>query len=91
LMSKTPVVTSADVNVRVASHWSKVPCMATEALTANDIELSAREIAKTGASCARLTDGGTTDAKRQRTTIRMLAGVSPRFIVLTAFRFGWTR
>src|SRR6266852_5273913 len=81
LTAKTPVVTSGDVNVRVASHWSKVPWIATDAFTLNAIELPAWVIAKTGASCARLTDGSTTAANRQRATNCILAIVSfPRFI-----------
>jgi len=40
LTSKTAVVTSGDVKVRVASHLSKVPPIATDAFTKNLIELS---------------------------------------------------
>jgi predicted amidohydrolase YtcJ len=53
-----------------ASHLSKLPLIATEALTENLIELSSGVTAKTGA-CARLTDGSTADAKRHRTANRM--------------------
>src|SRR5882762_8519023 len=73
--SKTPVVTSGDVNARVAFHWSNVPCIATDAFTLNAIELSACVIAKTGASCAWLIDGSRTDANRQRAINRMQASV----------------
>jgi hypothetical protein len=48
LMSKTPVQTSGDVNVSAASHLSKLPLIATEALAKNLIELSSGVIAKTG-------------------------------------------
>jgi hypothetical protein len=48
-MSKTPVVTSGDVNVRVASHLSNVPAIEIEELTENLIVLVCGVIAKTGA------------------------------------------
>src|SRR5215467_11731977 len=54
-MSKTPVVGSVDAKVKVASHLSKVPLMATDAFTANLIELSSVVILKTG-TCARRSD-----------------------------------
>src|SRR5262252_7999060 len=73
-MSKTPVVGSVDAKVRVASHFSKVPVTATNAFTANLIELSSVVILKTG-TCARLTDGNTADAKRIRIANRMLVRV----------------
>src|SRR6266436_6639886 len=66
--ARTPVVTSGDVNVRVASHLSKVPWIATDAFTLNAIELPACVIANTGASCARLSDGSRADATRQVAT-----------------------
>jgi hypothetical protein len=69
-MSKTRVDTSGDVNVKVASHLSKMPFIATDASTSNLTELSPGVISKIGA-CARLTDGSTVDAKRQRAAIRM--------------------
>src|SRR5262252_6536733 len=75
-MSKTPVVGSVDAKVRVASHLSKVPLMATDAFTANLIELSSVVILKTG-TCARLTDGNIADAKRIRIANRMLVRVCP--------------
>src|ERR1035441_5538443 len=70
-MSKAPVVTSVDVNVRAASHLSKVPSMATDAFTENLTELSSVVILKTG-TCARLSDGNTADAKKKKTANRML-------------------
>src|SRR5262249_24149455 len=74
-MSKTPVETSGEVNFRVASHLSKLPSIATEAFTKNLTVLTPGVTTKTGA-CARLTDGSTADAKRQRTAmsavVRML-------------------
>src|SRR5258708_5169412 len=85
LTAKTPVVTSGDINVREASHWSKVPFIATDAFTLNAIELSAWVIAKTGASCARLTDGSTAEANRQRATNRMPGGMS--FLCFIGFSY----
>src|ERR1700730_12613493 len=76
-MSKTPVETSVDAKVRVASHLSKVPFMATDAFTANLIELSSVVILKTG-TCARLSDGNTADAKKKKTANRMLPCASFR-------------
>src|SRR5215469_6213680 len=73
-MSKTPVVGSVDAKVRVASHLSKVPLTATDAFTANLIELPSVVILKTG-TCARLTDGNTADAKRMWIANRMLRRV----------------
>src|SRR5271167_1749962 len=74
-MSKTPVETSVDAKVRVASHLSKVPFTATDAFTANLIELSSVVILKTG-TWARLNDGNIADARRQRTANRMVLDVS---------------
>src|ERR1700758_2551884 len=63
-MSRTPVVTSGEVKVRVASHLSKVPSIATEAFTLNLIVLcGGGEIAKTGA-CAWASDGRKAAAAR---------------------------
>src|SRR5215469_18444958 len=70
-MSKTPVVGSVDAKVRVASHLSKVPLTATDAFTANLIELSSVVILKTG-TCARLGVGKTADAKKKKTANCML-------------------
>src|SRR6202040_369766 len=69
-MSSTPVSTSGDVKVRVASHLSKVPFIATDASTSNLIELSVGVISKTGA-CARLSDGNTAENKKDRMARRM--------------------
>src|SRR5271167_5119131 len=55
-MSNTPVVTSGDVNVRVASHLSKLPSIATDAFTKNLTVLASGVITKTGAVCAWLTE-----------------------------------
>src|SRR5580704_2582568 len=74
-MSKTPVVGSVDVKVRVESHLSKVPFTATDAFTANLMELPSVVILKTG-TWARLNDGNTADARRQRTANRTVLGVS---------------
>src|SRR5450432_1942652 len=48
LRSKTPVVTSVDGNTSVASHFSKLPSMATDALTANLTERASGVMTKTG-------------------------------------------
>src|SRR5580704_3163472 len=74
-MSSTPVVGSVEVKVRVASHLSKVPFMATDAFTANLTELSSVENLKTG-TWALLTDGSARDATKQRTANRMVLLVS---------------
>jgi hypothetical protein len=65
-MFKTPVVTSVEVTVKVASHFSNLPSRATDAFTKNLMELSSGVTAKTG-TCALLTDGNTADAKKQKT------------------------
>src|SRR6267142_1161122 len=70
LMSKTAVESSGDVNVRVASHLSNLPAMATDAFTSNCIVLSTGVIAKTGA-CVRPRDGSTADTTRPRVASRM--------------------
>src|SRR5271157_5906249 len=66
LMSMTPVVTSVDGNVSVASHLLNLPSMATEAFTKNLMSLSSGVTAKTGTSCARLSDGNAADNTRHR-------------------------
>src|SRR5271165_7417012 len=70
LMSKTPVVTSVEGNVIVASHLSNFPAIATEALTENWTLLPSCEIANTG-TCAWDGGGSKADAKRQRTKNRI--------------------
>src|SRR5690242_2268838 len=70
-MSKTPVVTSADVNVRVAFHLSNLPAIATEALTENATELSSCVITTVGA-CARHGGVSTADATRPKIAIRIV-------------------
>src|SRR5882724_5872712 len=66
LTSKTAVVTSGDVNVRVASHLSKVQSIATDAFTKNLIELSSGVTTDTG-TCALPSDGRAIDATSQKT------------------------
>src|SRR6516225_2899334 len=73
-MSNTPVITSGDVNVKVASHLSKVPLIATDASTSNLTELSTGVILNTGtppASWARLVDASKTKARIQKMVNRM--------------------
>src|SRR5882672_4337842 len=73
-MSRTPVSTSGEVIVAVASQLSNVPSIATDAFTWNLIELPSFIILMTGTSsgaCARLTDGSTAEAKKHRTANRM--------------------
>src|SRR5580693_7327559 len=73
-MSKTPVVTSVDGNVSVASHWSNLPSRATDACTLNFIELSSFATAMIGTSaggCAGIANGSAADATRQMTANRM--------------------
>src|SRR5579871_6235525 len=65
-MSKTAVESSGEVNVRVASHLSNLPTIATEALTLNFIELSTGVISNTGTFCAVLSDGNKIDAQIQK-------------------------
>src|SRR4029077_13339021 len=74
-MSKTPVETSGDVNVTVASNFWKVPSSATEAFTENLTLLSSCATLKTGA-CARLGDGSTVDATRHRMANRMKSSLN---------------
>src|SRR5215469_9243062 len=91
-MSRTAVDTSAEVNVRVAFHLSKVPLISTDASTANLILLSTGVISKTGTPaefCARIGDGNRMDAKRHKITTRMGGSVSlPQMVVnFKAVRF----
>src|ERR1700756_4000525 len=69
-MSRTPVSTSGEVIVAVASHLSNVPSIATDALTWNLIELPSCKIAKTGTS-SRPPDGSNADVIRHRANNRM--------------------
>jgi hypothetical protein len=64
-MSKTPVESSGDVNVSLASHLSNLPTIATEASTSNLIVLSSVVISKTGGS-AGLADMSRADVNRKR-------------------------
>src|SRR5271163_2845865 len=78
-MSKTPVVTSGEVNVKVEFHLSKVPFIDTDASTSKEIELTSGVIAKTGTPCARLIEGRSKmDANRERVANRMAASVNSR-------------
>src|SRR5260221_10180547 len=70
MISKTPVVSSGDVNVKVASHLSNLPAMLIDAFTSNLIELCSGVISNTGA-CPRVTDGSAAKATRLRTANRM--------------------
>jgi hypothetical protein len=91
LTSKTPVVTSGDLNAKVASHLSKVPSIATDAFTANLIVLAAGVITKTGipaGSCALVTDENRTDAKRQKVVSRTLGIKLEEVIIAIEAQFG---
>jgi hypothetical protein len=63
-MSKTAVVTSGDVNVKVASHLEKVPFIATDASTSNFIELVSGVTLKTGIACPCAMDGSRAEVMR---------------------------
>src|SRR5580704_10022256 len=76
LMSKTPVVTSADVKFRVESHFSKTPSIGTDALTLNVIlkPPAGGVISKTGTSSgafARLGNENKMDATSHKTPNRI--------------------
>src|SRR5437879_8428789 len=70
MISKTPVVSPGDVNVKVASHLSNLPAMLIDAFTSNLIVLCSGVISNTGA-CPRVTDGSTANATRLRMANRM--------------------
>src|ERR1700685_2489832 len=55
-MSKTPEVTSGDLNVRLAVHCENVPLIGTDDSTSNLIELSSGVTSYVG-TCARTPDG----------------------------------
>src|SRR5580765_768379 len=83
-MSRTPVSTSGEVIVAVASHLSNVPSIATDAFTWNLIELSSFVILMMGTSagaCACVIDGDRPDAKRQKITSRIPRSLSPSHLV----------
>jgi hypothetical protein len=61
---------SGDVKVRVASHLSNLPTIATDASTSNFMELSTGVISKTGAS-AGLGNENTADVTMPRIARRM--------------------
>ena len=85
-MSKTPVVISGDVNVKVASHLSNVPFISTDASTSNVIVLCTGVIAKTGASlasCLRPTGKNKMDTKRQWMATGVVAAWDTPFVLLT--------
>jgi hypothetical protein len=66
VISKTPVVSSGEANVKLAFHLSNLPAIFTDdPFTSNFIELCTGTISKIGAS-ARLHDGNTVNTKRQR-------------------------
>ena len=66
LIRSTPVVTSVDGKVRVASHWSNGPLMDTEALTVKVIAGDGPVTTKTGTSWAGLANGSARDVRRQK-------------------------
>src|SRR5215472_12283276 len=73
-MSNTPLDTSGDVKVSVASHLSNLPVIATDASTSNLIELSTGVILNTGtpsAAWARLVAVSKMDARIQKILNRM--------------------
>src|SRR5215468_12758916 len=85
-MSRTPVVASVDVNVRVAFHLSKIPWIFTDASTSNLILLSTGVISKTGTAaefCARIEDGNRIDTKSHKIAGRIVLGSVrfPRMVV----------
>jgi hypothetical protein len=89
-MSKTAVSSAGDVNVRAASHLSKVPAIATDALTLNLTELSALVTSKTG-TWARTVEDNTVDKSKHRIANRMtVPSLLPKFqVILSAFLAGW--
>src|ERR1700760_1718672 len=80
LISKTPVLTSVEVNVMVASHLSNLPAMATEAFTLKPILLLVLSNLKTG-TCA--------EASGARITARI--GRIARYLIFISFPFGTGR
>src|SRR5215469_6771472 len=85
-MSKTTLSTAVDVAVKVASHFSKVPSIGTEAFTANLIVLLTGVTLKTGTpavSCAGINGKGETNARKQVKAIRTAAnlGFFPLLII----------
>src|SRR5580658_1637398 len=83
-MSKTAVANSGEVNVRLASVFSKLPAMGTDAFTLNLIELSALMISKTGTPCAGVDDAASPTTTTDSATTIVLA---IQFIHLLLFEF----
>src|SRR5271154_2811591 len=75
VISKTPVVSSGEANVKLASHLSNLPWISTDACTSKRIELLTRVISKTGA-CARVNAGNSTNSARDRKVVRISESVS---------------
>ena len=75
MISRTPVVSSGDVNVNVASHLSNLPAIVVEAFTWKLIELSTAQSRHTGA-CAALNAGNKAEAKTKRMGNRIPRSVS---------------
>src|SRR6267142_1266808 len=73
-MSKTAVESSGDVNVMEASHLLNLPTIATDAFTSKFIVLPTGVTSKTGGGSWH-SDGSAADAKKQRTTDRVLLSV----------------
>src|SRR5262252_10980835 len=70
LISSTPVVSSGEVNVSVASHLSNFPAILTDDFTWKLIQLSTGVISKIGA-CDRLSSGNTPATRMQKIAGRM--------------------
>src|SRR5580700_3215921 len=75
-MSKTPVESSGEVKVKVASHLSNLPTIATDDSTSNFMVLSACVSSKTG-TCARPMDGNAESTNRQMIVNRIAESLSP--------------
>ena len=71
LMSNTPVVTSGDVNIKVASHLSNLPAMEIDDLTSDVTALEEGVTANTGA-CAAIEGVEDATAKRNNGKARTL-------------------
>src|SRR6204780_3291946 len=76
--SNLPDETSADMNVRLAVHLSKVPLIDTDASTSNFMWLCTGVIAKTGTpagACAKAAEENRTDTRKANKVRRMLGRV----------------
>src|SRR5215469_18005199 len=69
-ISKAPVVSSGDLNVRFAFHLSNLPAIVVDDFTWNFIQLCTGVISNTGA-CARPLGTNTTTAEKHKTAICM--------------------